>query len=187
MTNTFFNKSKNLLGALSLLLITISISSCELFDQATKVEFDMEFGSSVKIPSSSGLNLPFDLFTPDITTNSESTFGIQNTQKELVETVNLTSMVLTITSPSSQRFDFLKEVTLYIDADGLGEVQIAYAENIPDNIGNELELTVAGNNLKDYITKDKFTIRVKTVTDKTVNQEVRIDIDSKFHIIADIL
>ena len=85
MTNIFFSKSKNLLGALLLLLITISISSCELFDQATKVEFDMEFGSSVKIPSSSGLNLPFDLFTPEITTNSESTFGIQNTQKELVD------------------------------------------------------------------------------------------------------
>lgn len=105
MTNTFFKNSKNLVGVF-LLLFVMSISSCELFDNATKVKFDMDFNSQVEIPSSSGLNLPFDLFTPEITTNSESTFGVQNTQKELVETVNLTSLVLTITSPSSQRFDF---------------------------------------------------------------------------------
>jgi hypothetical protein len=186
MINAFFKDSKNLVGVL-LLLITISISSCELFDQATKVEFDMEFSSEVKVPPSSGLNLPFDLFTPNITTNSESTFGVQNTQKELVETVNLTSLVLTITSPSSQRFDFLKDITLYINADGLGETQIAFANDIPDNIGTELELTVVANNLRDYIVKDKFTIRVETVTDETINQEVKIDIDSKFRIIADVL
>jgi hypothetical protein len=186
MINTFFKSSKNLVGVF-LLLLTISISSCELFDNATKVKFDMEFNSEVKVPPSSGLNLPFDLFTPNITTNSESTFGVQNTQKELVETVNLTSMVLTITSPSSQRFDFLKDITLYINADGLGETEIAFAKDVPDNIGTELELTVTGNNLRDYIVKDKFTIRVETVTDKTVNQEIKIDLGSKFHIIADVL
>jgi hypothetical protein len=96
-------------------------------------------------------------------------------------------MVLTITSPSSQRFDFLKDITLYINADGLGETEIAFAKDVPDNIGTELELTVTGNNLRDYIVKDKFTIRVETVTDKTVNQEIKIDLGSKFHIIADVL
>jgi hypothetical protein len=187
MTNTFFKNSKNLVGVFLLFVLTLSISSCELFDKATKVEFDMDFNSEVKVPPSSGLNLPFDLFTPNITTNSESTFGIQNTQKELIESVNLTSMVLTITSPSSQRFDFLKEITLYINAEGLGETQIAFAEDIPDNIGTELVLTITANNLRDYIVKDKFTIRVETVTDKTVNQEVKIDVSSKFHVVADVL
>lgn len=69
----------------------------------------------------------------------------------------------------------------------MGETEIAFADNIAENIGNELELTVTENNLRDYIVKDKFTIRVETVTDKTVNQDVKIDVDSKFHIVADVL
>lgn len=187
MTNIFFSNSRNLLSVFLLAVVVIGSSSCELFDKATEVEFDMDFKSQVEVAPSSGLNLPFNLFTPEITTNSESTFGIQNTQKELVETVNLTSLVMTITSPSSQRFDFLKSIKVYIDADGLGEVEIASATDIPDNVGNELALTVAANNLRDYIVKDEFTLRVETVTDKTINQTVEIDIDSKFHIIADVL
>ena len=105
MTNTKI-KSNKVLSVLLVLVTIIGFSSCELFDKATEVEFDMTFKSQVEVPPSSGLNLPFDLFTPEITTNSESTFGVNNTQKELVETVNLTSLNLTITSPSSQRFDF---------------------------------------------------------------------------------
>lgn len=186
MTNTKI-KSNKVLSVLLVLVTIIGFSSCELFDEATKVEFDMSFKSQVEVPPSSGLNLPFDLFTPEITTNSESTFGVNNTQKELVETVNLTSLDLTITSPSSQRFDFLKEITIYINADGLGEVEIAYANDIPENIGNELELIVTANNLRDYIVKDEFTLRVETVTDETINQEVEIDVDSEFHIVADVL
>lgn len=187
MTNTFFSNSRNLLNTLLLALFVVGFSSCELFDKATEVEFDMAFKSQVEVPATSGLNLPFNLFTPSITTNSESTFGVNNTQKELVETVNLTSLIMTITSPSSQRFDFLEEITIYIDADGLGEVEIASATDIPDNIGNELTLTVSENNLKEYILKDEFTLRVKTVTDQAVNQDVKIDVDSKFHVVADVL
>lgn len=187
MTNTFFKDKKSLWSLLLMSMMILGFASCELFDRATKVEFDMSFSSEVEIPSSSGLNLPFNLFTPAIETNSESTFGINNTNKELVETVNLTSMNLTITSPNDQRFDFLDEITIYIEADGLDEIQIAYAENIPENIGNELELTVTGNNLRDYIVEEEFTLRVKTVTDQTINEDIEIDVDSEFHVTADVL
>lgn len=187
MTNTIFRNSRNLVSILFLAIMAFSITSCELFDEATKAEFDMSFTSSVEIPSSTGLNLPFNLFTPEIETNSEATFGVNNTKKELVETVTLTSMNLTITSPNDQRFDFLDEITVYIKADGLDEIQIAYAENIPENIGNELELTLTGNNLRDYIVEDEFTLRVNTVTDQAITEDIDIKVDSDFNVIADVL
>ncbi|MFK7949421.1 MAG: hypothetical protein AB8G11_17650 [Saprospiraceae bacterium] len=187
MRNTIIRNNRNLLSILFLGLMTFGIGSCDLVDEATKVEFDMSFISSVEIPASSGLNLPFNLFTPDIETDSEATFGVNNTKKELVEKVNLTSMNLTITSPNDQRFDFLDEITVYIKADGLDEIQIAYAENIPENIGNELELTVTGNNLKDYIIEDEFTLRVNTVANQTISEDIDIKVASEFNVIADVL
>lgn len=173
------------LKILVLAAILIPFTSCEKVDEFTM--FDMNFSSSISVPASSGLNLPFNLFSPDMETNSETTFGSNNTNKELIEEVTLTEMKLTITSPNNQRFDFLESITLYINADGLGEVEIASATNIPDNIGTELTLTPTENNLKEYITKDKFTIRANTVTDEFINEDININIDSKFHVDAKVL
>lgn len=179
------NYTMKFLKVLVILAALIPFTSCEKVDEFTM--FDMDFSSSIVVPSSSGLNLPFDLFTPDMETNSEAQFGVENTNKELIEEITLTEMKLTLTAPSDQRFDFLESLTIYINADGLSELEIASVTDIPETIGTELVLTPTGNDLKEYIKKDKFTIRAKTVTDKFIDEEVHITIDSKFHVDAKIL
>lgn len=168
----------------TLVFFGIGFTSCDL-DQYT--QFDMDFYSSVTVPASSGINLPFNLFTPDVTTNSEATFGSNNTNKDLLEEVKLTKMTMNITSPNDQRFDFLKEIHIYIDADGLSEVEIAFKENIPETIGTTLELDVNGNDIQEYLKKDKFKLRVETVTDEFVSDDVQIEVYSKFNVNALIL
>lgn len=46
---------------------------CKAVDKLT--HFDMDYDESMVISSLIGVNLPFNLWTPAITTNSESTFG----------------------------------------------------------------------------------------------------------------
>ncbi len=171
-------------------LIAISFLSL-LFVQCTELDeytmFDLEYTSSVSIPASSGINLPFDLFSPEVATNAETELGFHDTNKELVEEITLDEMILTITSPSDQRFDFVKSIEIFIEADGLSELRVAYIEEIPDNIGAELELTTLENNLREYIIKDKFTLRAKVVTDKFITQQVNISLASRYHVDAKIL
>lgn len=45
----------------------------------------MEFDETIVIPSSAGINLPFDILTPDLEINSELIFEINDTRKDLVE------------------------------------------------------------------------------------------------------
>jgi len=188
MTNTIlkFNQTRSLVGIL-LVTFTLFLVSCGEDNDITTIDFDLDYTSSITVPASSGINLPFDLFSPEVTTNAESTFGSNNTNKELISEITLSSLTATITSPSSQRFDFVDDVTLYINADGLGEVEIATVTDVPDNVGTTLEFTTTGNNLKDYIVKDKFTIRAEVTTDQNVTEEVNIELDSKFNVIADII
>ncbi len=164
-------------------LVTVGFMSCDINKYT---QFDMEFTSSITVPSSSGISLPFDLFSPDVTTNSSSTFGSNNTNKELIQEIKLTKMTLDITQPGDRDFDFLEEIHIYISADGLSEVEIAFKTTIPENV-DFLELDVNENDLKEYIKKDDFKLRVKTTTDEFLNNDVDIDVYTKFAIDAEVL
>lgn len=173
------------------LIFTAALFTLILTSACNKINdlltFQVNYTSKVSFPPSSAINLPFDLFTPEITTNAETEFSSRNTNKDLVDKITLKEMKLTITSPTDQRFDFLASMEVYIQADGLGELKIAETANVPDNIGNVLSLTVAGNDIAPYIKKDKFKLRVKTVTDKAYTKQINVDVYSQYDIKAKLL
>jgi hypothetical protein len=185
-TNFKFNQTRGLLGIL-LVAFTLFIVSCGEDNDPTTVQFDLDYTSSISIPANSVISLPFDLLSPTITTNAESTFGANNTNTNLISEIRLGTLVATITSPSDQRFDFIDDITLYIEADGLSEVEIASVTDVPDNVGTTLEFTTTGNNLKEYLVKDSFKIRAEVTTDKKITERVEVTLESKFNVTADVI
>jgi hypothetical protein len=165
--------------------LLVIISSCKKIDELTK--FNLNYDTSTTIPASTGINLPINFFTPDVETDSESEFAVNNTRKDLIEEIVLTKLTLGITSPANQDFSFLKSVTIFIAAEGLSEIEVASQENIPDDIDRQLELETTNADIKDYIKKDNFYLRVNTVTDELLGSDVDIDISSQFHVDAKIL
>ena len=162
--------------------IVLMISGCKDLDKLT--QFNMEFNQSFVIPSSTGINLPFNILTPDLETNSASTFAINNTRKDLVQEIKLTKLDLTVTSPANADFSFLKSISVFISADGLSEIKIAWKDNVPSDAGTILSLEVTGVDLKEYIKKDKFAFRLNTVTDELLTSDYHIDATSVFFVNA---
>ncbi|WP_462280969.1 hypothetical protein [Salinivirga cyanobacteriivorans] len=171
--------------SLLILLILGTINTCDEVDELT--QFEMEYTEEVVIPSSTGINLPFNIFTPDIESNSESTFSVNDTRKDLIEEITLKKMDLTLTSPSNGDFGFLNSIEIYISAEDVSEVRIAWKEDIPSNVGQYLELETSGADIKEFIKKDEFKLRVNTVTDEALTSDHHIDIHSIFHVDAEIL
>lgn len=171
--------------SLILLLIVFSLSQCDKIDDLTK--FDIDYNTSVTISSTFGIDVPFDIATPVITTNSESEFEVNNTKKDLIEEITLSHLTMIITSPDGASFDFLNSIEVYINADGLEEKKVAWNEQIPETIGDVLELESSNIDLQEYIKKDSFQLRVKTKTDKLISEDHEIEIRSVFHIDAKIL
>jgi hypothetical protein len=167
------------------LSLFIFFGGCKKLDQLT--EFNMDYTTSVIIPASNVIGLPLDLTSPESTTNSQSTFANNNTQTDHIQEVHLTKMTITVSSPSGVDLSFLKSVELYVKADGLDEKEIAWNNDVPDNVGTTLSLNVTGDDLKDYIKKDKISIRIKAVTDKETYSDYTIDIYSLFKVNAKIL
>lgn len=153
------------LASLSLLL-----TSClNQFDDLT--QFELEYTTSATVASTIGINLPVNLDTPPIETNSQSRFETKGTRANLVEQVKLKSLVIDLTSPSGADFSFLERITFFIKAEGENEIQIATKNPVPTSTGVSLELEVNDVNLRDYIIKSAFDLRINVSTDETIFQD----------------
>ncbi len=167
------------------LCMLVSFFGCDQIDSLT--QFNLEYNEEVVVPSATGVDLPLDIFTPDIESNSESKFAVNDTKKEFIEHISLKSMRLTLTSPAEGDFSFLESINIYINADGLEEQKIASLDEIPQNPGDVLNLEVADVDLQEYIKKDRFSLRLNTVTDEIITSDHHIDVKSVFFVDAKIL
>ncbi len=170
---------------LILIPLIIAHESCKEIDKLT--HFKMDYTSDITINSSFYIDVPFDVWTPNIPTNSETTFENNDTRTNLIEQINLTNMSMNIKSPTSQTFDFLKSIEIYINADGVDEKKIAWIDDISQTGLTTIVLETGSDDLKDYIKKDSYTLRSHTVTRQLISNTTDIEIKSSFFVDAKIL
>lgn len=162
-----------------LLLISILFSSCKKI-----TEFKVRDSSEFTIP---GAGVPLFVDTMSVSTSSNYEFQTNGTDPKHIKDIRLSELKLTITNPSTQTFRFLKSIHLYMYADGLPEVEIAYIDDIPNTVGSSIDLNTTGAELDEYIKKDAYKLRVKTETDELISQDVDIRSDMTFLVRAKIL
>ena len=170
------------------LLLFISPSCDKISDRLdTFTQFEMDLDQTITIPASSKAQLPFNITTPDIETDSESSFAVNNSRKDLVEEVTLTKLQLTLSSPENGDFGFLKSIAVYVGAGDLPEVKIAWKDSISEDAGKILELEVTGVDLQEYIKKEAINLRVNTVTDELLTSDHVIDLHTVFYVDVKVL
>lgn len=167
-----------------ILAFIITSQGCDKLKKLT--QFRVNYSTDFSIPSSIIVNVPISLPSPDINTNSSQTFANNNTSAELIESVKLEEMKLTISSPAGEDFSFLKDIQIYLSADNLPEILIAEKLNI-NSTSSELFLDIKNQELKEYLKKDKIVLRSKAVTDEIITQTIQIKADSRFFVDAKIL
>jgi len=170
---------------LLILTVAIAVFSCEKLSELTR--FDLSYNTAITLPATFGINIPFTVYTPKITTNTESVLAVNDTRKDLIEEVTLKSVILTITDPEGEDFSFLKSIEVYISGDSLSEMLVASRSDITNEIGDTLHLETVSSDLKDYIKASSFSLSVKTVTDELLSHDYTIDIDAVFGVDARIL
>jgi len=166
-------------------LIILTYGSCKEIDKLT--HFNMEYSTDITVNSVLYIDIPFDIWTPDLPTNSETTFENNDTRSNLIEEIIITKMNMEITSPNNQTFDFLKSIEIYINAEGEEEKKIAWLTDIPKTGLKFLELNTIDDDLKNYIKKDEYKLRTSVTTRELVTQTTNIKVNSNFFVDAKIL
>ena len=164
--------------SLLLLLLTFSFLSCEKLNKLT--QFDIDYDSNFTIPSSTGINLPANIITPDFSSNSESKFPVNDTHKDLIKSIIVKCLTFSIQSPSIGNFNFLKTVRIFNKVDGLDEILVAYKENMSKS--NSITLDLSYYDLQEYIKKNEFDIRVETITDEILSPDHGVTMHSEYFV-----
>ncbi|GIQ58231.1 hypothetical protein Flavo103_13670 [Flavobacterium collinsii] len=172
---------KSKLIALSLFL-SLFLSSCDAVDDL--LTFTISNETSIQIKSTSPINLPSEIITPDVTTNSSAEFENNKTKASLVKDVKLKSLKLMITNPTDKTFTFLKSVHLYISTTDSDEIELAYQDNINASTNN-IDLICTDARLDQYIKADKYKIRTKVTLKETLTKDVTVKAEMKFRVTAD--
>lgn len=164
------------------LCLSFALFSCDKIDELTKFTITDEFETT--IPAGPATLLPADIETPPISTNAEKELANNNSRIDMIESVKMKNMQFYLFNPEGRRFDFLRDVELFISADGLPERKIAFASNIPDSVTNLLLLTCEEVELEQYIKKGTYRIRLSVTTDKILNEDIKLRISSKYRVDA---
>ena len=158
---------------ISLLVVLYCLSGCKKIDKLT--QFEIEYEQGFVFNSSSPVSAPFNISMPPQETNSSAEFEEEDTRKDKIQEITLKKMYIEIIDPPNKSMRFLNEIEVYIKADGLAEISLASRLSIPNSIGSYLELDVSNENFQEYIKKDKFSIRLRTIYDEYVLE----DLDAK--------
>lgn len=167
------------------------ISSCQKakdqLDQLT--EFDIPYSNNITIPESTLNNTisataPLDIKTPDVPTNSSSIFSNNKTSSDLISEIKMKS--LTISVPTGN-LDFIKSISIYINASGLSEALVASKLTVP--VGQtSVSMDMGDVNIKDYIKKDNISFRVTgTVQTGTGQIAQTLKMDEIVHVKATLI
>lgn len=163
-------------------LLSLSLTSCDAVDDL--LTFTITNEASIKIKSSSPINLPSEIITPDVTTNSSAEFQNNKTKASLVKDVKIKSLKLTISDPSDKTFTFLKSIHLYISTTDSDEIELASQDNI-NSSSNTIDLVCTDARLDQYIKADSYKIRTQVTLKETLTKDVTVKAKMNFRVTAD--
>ncbi|KQB37584.1 hypothetical protein [Flavobacterium aquidurense] len=164
------------------LFLAVFLNSCDTVDDL--LSFTISNETSIKIKSTSPINLPSEIIKPDVTTNSSAEFENNKTKASLVKDVKIRSLKLSIADPADKTFTFLKSIHLYISTSNSDEIELAYLDNI-NSTSNTIDLICTDARLDQYIKADKYKIRTKVTLKETLTKDVTVKADMKFRVTAD--
>lgn len=182
MRNSILKKHYLLLLAFLLL----GAGSCKKI--VSLLSFQVSDSSTFTVPGTlfiTGATLNIPVVT--VTSTSQSTYKNNNTSAEYVQDVALDRLTLTVTNPSTQNFDFLKSISIYIatDAAGSNKVLLASLAAVPTG-QTSISLTPAGNKLDLYLKSNSYTLTTTAELAQTLRQNTDVRADSRFNVHANL-
>ncbi|HEX8428115.1 hypothetical protein [Hymenobacter sp.] len=164
------------------LMLLLATVGCEKIDKL--LTFYIEDSQNIKVSSSFPLGKIVPLTPLTVTTRSEEKFSNEGTRADLVKDVSLNRLTLTITDPSSENFDFLRSIKIYISTDSNDKVLLASLEQIPQGVK---VISLKSNNavLDKYIKAKSFTLTTEAVIAKPISQDITLRCDTRFKVTAD--
>lgn len=160
------------------LLFFVVLTSCNELGKLT--QFDLPFNTTVTVPAiPEVLPTPLIVSTPVVNTQIGEFLSTKGIDKSSVQKISLKSLELTVNSPVTANFNFLKTLEIYL-VDGTTEVKIASLTNIPVTGLSTVSVKVESVDLTQYIMKESFVLKFKIETDEITPSDYELKVKPIF-------
>ncbi|WP_310394481.1 hypothetical protein [Hymenobacter sp.] len=163
------------------LVLVLALVGCKKVDEL--LTFTVDVSQSVTIPGffGPGAQLP----PVSVITKSDESFRNNKTTRDKVKNVLLDQLVLTVTSPAGNTFDFLEKIDLYINTPNTNnKILLAYLHVIPQGV-NTIKLVPTTAKLDEYLKAETYELTVDTKLTTSRSNSFVVRSDSKFKVTAD--
>lgn len=168
-----------------MLFAAVLFAGCEKLAELTK--FDIPLSTKFTIPANSLVNTLITIPTPDIPTNADKIFDSNKTDTDLITSIKLKSMAVSINTPTAGTFKFLKNIEIWIKAGTLAETKLAYNSAVPAIVGNTLTVQLGDVDFKQYLTQNNVSFRIAFELDEAITEDYEIKLEPIFVVDAEIL
>ncbi|MBB6609824.1 hypothetical protein H7F15_02125 [Pontibacter sp. Tf4] len=172
---------KKYFGAVLLLLI-VAASACDSLDE--RFVFYINKKADLQVTPGTPVGTVTELGPTTIVTNADTTFMQNHTRAELVQDITLDKFGLTIADTVVREFGFLESVDVYMSAEELDEVRVAFLERVAEN-DTILTLNLTNTKLDEYLKKEAYTIHTRARLRKAVPKDLKLEAEIRFKVIAD--
>ena len=126
--------------------------------------------------------------TPNVPTQQATKFSAEGTAQNLIDQIKITKFNISAVSSgtTSVNLDYLKSLTIYIKAAGVGEEIVATKSNIPTG-STSVSMDITDTNIKNYIFKDNIQFRVLAIFDASAATDQTLKLDETVHVSATLL
>lgn len=160
-----------------------ALPSCAEFD-SLEATFMVKYTTEFKIDPAVEIDLPFDTRTPPMAANWEA--KVNSPDSGHLKHVQLDRVVVSVKHPHNRDLSFLRSLHAYIKTKGKPGKLLAFQEEITDDAGKIVALKTSGDDFYPYVASDSCSLRFRTVTDKAITDEVEIQVEAHFLVVADL-
>lgn len=172
---------KKLLLLFPLLALLLAVG-CKKIDKL--LTFYVEDSQNIRIASNFPIGALVPLTPITVPTQSQEKFSNAGTSADLVKNVSLNRLTLSITDPSSQNFDFLRRIEIYISTDQNDQVLLASLDQVPTGVSS-ISLTPTNAVLDKYLKASSYTLTTKAEIGRPISQNITVRADTRFKVTAD--
>lgn len=152
---------------------------------APTVAFDVDVSGQTTVQRGTLLEELLEQFSfgafMNMDVSSTSEFENNQAEKDRVVEARLVGATLTITAPEGQDFDFIDEITFFVEAPGQPEREVA-SKAVPRGV-DTFQLDLEDVDLAPYVRAETMSVTTE-VTGRRPDEDTTIRADLVFHIVA---
>jgi len=164
-------------------LLFVTLIACEKLDKYT--QFTLDYHVSFFVPANTQTQTPVNLETVEVPINDEI-FAEYKTAVDLIEKVSIKKIEISVPGTTNTNLDFLNDIEIYLEAEGLPKVRIAWKNNIPNNASTLIELDKLSDNIAEYFKQGQFRLSTVILDDQSLTENLTLGCNLTFYIDAEV-